>query len=88
LLQRALALQVELMATSHDVEGRIRLAESRGSLGIWYCADGQKAQGLPMLKDAVAEFQAVDRLQQLSSPDQAMRQHLEERLANCSKPGK
>lgn len=88
LLQRALALQVELMATSNDVEGRIRLAESRGSLGIWYCADGQKAVGLPMLKAAVEEFQAVDQQKQLSSPDQAMRQHLEERLADCSKPGK
>ncbi|QOY87414.1 serine/threonine-protein kinase [Paludibaculum fermentans] len=88
LLQRALALQLELMATSNDVEGRTRLAESRGALGMWYCADGQKAEGLPMLKGAVAEFQAVDQSQQLSSPDQAMRRHLEERLANCSKSGK
>ncbi|WP_321471886.1 serine/threonine-protein kinase [uncultured Paludibaculum sp.] len=85
LLRRALELQTELLAASKDVERRIRVAESTGALGIWYCADGQRAVGLPMLRGAVEEFQDVDHQKQLSAPDQNMRRFLEERLARYSK---
>lgn len=88
LLDRALELELELARNSSDVERRIRVAESRGTLGLWYCAAGQMPLALPMLRGAVDEFQVLDRIKQLSSPDQSMKQFLERRLDECQRLGR
>lgn len=88
LLERAMELEQELARNSSDTGRRVRVAESRGTLGLWHCAAGQQSVALPMLRGAVAVFQELDAIKQLSAPDQSMLRFLQRRADECSRLGR